>query len=201
MAGALEMAGEIAGRSPVAVQGTKINLLYARDHSVAEALDYIVRTDTSKKDCKGKQSVSAVVKRRFHLVPSSPGDVEHEHASDSRCDEISSSVHGEEESKDSGLLQTLKLIQFFFFFYFSTVAFVYKQKANEDFPKICALLTQQFDKDTVTVELCANCGIKDIMNVIKETHLQVSIDLRFFFFINCNKLGFCKTQVKTGKFK
>lgn len=44
MAGALEMAGEIAARSPVAVQGTKINLVYARDHSVAEGLDYIVRT-------------------------------------------------------------------------------------------------------------------------------------------------------------
>jgi len=44
MAGALEMAGEMAGRSPVAVQGTKINLIYARDHSVAEGLDYMVRT-------------------------------------------------------------------------------------------------------------------------------------------------------------
>ncbi|XP_053534900.1 delta(3,5)-Delta(2,4)-dienoyl-CoA isomerase, mitochondrial isoform X2 [Ictalurus punctatus] len=29
IAGALEIAGEIAGRSPVAVQGTKINLLYS----------------------------------------------------------------------------------------------------------------------------------------------------------------------------
>lgn len=43
MAGALEIAGEIAGRSPVAVQGTKINLIYARNHSVADGLDYIVR--------------------------------------------------------------------------------------------------------------------------------------------------------------
>ncbi|XP_029923695.1 delta(3,5)-Delta(2,4)-dienoyl-CoA isomerase, mitochondrial isoform X1 [Myripristis murdjan] len=41
MAGALEMAGEIAGRSPVAVQGTKVNLIYSRDHSVAEGLDYM----------------------------------------------------------------------------------------------------------------------------------------------------------------
>lgn len=49
MAGALEMAGEIAARSPVAVQGTKINLVYARDHSVAEGLDYIVRTSTFTK--------------------------------------------------------------------------------------------------------------------------------------------------------
>uniref|UniRef100_A0A4W6FXW2 Delta(3,5)-Delta(2,4)-dienoyl-CoA isomerase, mitochondrial n=1 Tax=Lates calcarifer TaxID=8187 RepID=A0A4W6FXW2_LATCA len=45
--GALEMAGEIAGRSPVAVQGTKINLIYARDHSVAEGLDYMATWNMS----------------------------------------------------------------------------------------------------------------------------------------------------------
>lgn len=43
MAGALEVAGEIAARSPVAVQGTKLNLIYSRDHSVAEGLHYMVR--------------------------------------------------------------------------------------------------------------------------------------------------------------
>ena len=43
MAAAMEMAGEIACRSPVATQGTKINLIYSRDHSVAEGLDYMVR--------------------------------------------------------------------------------------------------------------------------------------------------------------
>ncbi|XP_071351837.1 delta(3,5)-Delta(2,4)-dienoyl-CoA isomerase, mitochondrial isoform X2 [Trachinotus anak] len=47
MAGALEVAGEIAGRSPVAVQGTKINLIYARDHSVAEGLDYMATWNMS----------------------------------------------------------------------------------------------------------------------------------------------------------
>ncbi|XP_076001854.1 delta(3,5)-Delta(2,4)-dienoyl-CoA isomerase, mitochondrial [Genypterus blacodes] len=47
MAGALELAGEIAGRSPVAVQGTKINLIYSRDHSVAEGLDYMATWNTS----------------------------------------------------------------------------------------------------------------------------------------------------------
>ncbi|CAK6981525.1 delta(3%2C5)-Delta(2,4)-dienoyl-CoA isomerase, mitochondrial isoform X1 [Scomber scombrus] len=47
MAGALEMAGEIAGRSPVAVQGTKINLIYSRDHSVAEGLDYMATWNMS----------------------------------------------------------------------------------------------------------------------------------------------------------
>lgn len=44
MAGALEMAAEIAARSPVAVQGTKLNLIYSRDHSVDEGLHYMVRT-------------------------------------------------------------------------------------------------------------------------------------------------------------
>ncbi|XP_070685494.1 delta(3,5)-Delta(2,4)-dienoyl-CoA isomerase, mitochondrial [Pempheris klunzingeri] len=47
MAGALEMAGEMAGRSPVAVQGTKINLIYSRDHSVAEGLDYMTMWNMS----------------------------------------------------------------------------------------------------------------------------------------------------------
>lgn len=47
MAGALEMAGEIAGRSPVAVQGTKINLVYSRDHSVTEGLDYMATWNMS----------------------------------------------------------------------------------------------------------------------------------------------------------
>lgn len=42
MAGALELAGEMAARSPVAVQGTKMNLIYSRDHSVAEGLQYMV---------------------------------------------------------------------------------------------------------------------------------------------------------------
>uniref|UniRef100_A0A3Q4BU10 Delta(3,5)-Delta(2,4)-dienoyl-CoA isomerase, mitochondrial n=1 Tax=Mola mola TaxID=94237 RepID=A0A3Q4BU10_MOLML len=47
MAGALEMAEEIAGRSPVAIQGTKINLIYSRDHSVAEGLDYMASWNMS----------------------------------------------------------------------------------------------------------------------------------------------------------
>lgn len=45
MAGALEMAGDIASKSPVAVQGTKVNLIYSRDHSVPEALNYIVSSE------------------------------------------------------------------------------------------------------------------------------------------------------------
>lgn len=47
MAGAMEIASEIAGRSPVAVQGTKVNLIYSRDHSVAEGLDYMATWNMS----------------------------------------------------------------------------------------------------------------------------------------------------------
>ncbi|XP_066959336.1 delta(3,5)-Delta(2,4)-dienoyl-CoA isomerase, mitochondrial [Macrobrachium rosenbergii] len=39
--GALDMAETIAGKSPVAVQNTKTSLVYARDHSVQEGLDYM----------------------------------------------------------------------------------------------------------------------------------------------------------------
>ena len=38
----LELAKEIASKSPVAVQGSKINLIYSRDHSVDESLKFIV---------------------------------------------------------------------------------------------------------------------------------------------------------------
>ncbi|XP_051934022.1 delta(3,5)-Delta(2,4)-dienoyl-CoA isomerase, mitochondrial isoform X2 [Hippocampus zosterae] len=47
MASALDMAGEMAARSPVAVQGTKVNLIYSRDHSVAEGLDYMATWNMS----------------------------------------------------------------------------------------------------------------------------------------------------------
>ena len=48
MAAAIEMASEIAEKSPVAVQGTKVNLNYARDHSVQDALEFVVRYFTHK---------------------------------------------------------------------------------------------------------------------------------------------------------
>ena len=38
---ALELAGEISNKSPLAIAGIKRNLAYARDHSVADGLDYI----------------------------------------------------------------------------------------------------------------------------------------------------------------
>ncbi|XP_053329951.1 delta(3,5)-Delta(2,4)-dienoyl-CoA isomerase, mitochondrial [Spea bombifrons] len=39
--GAFDLAAEIASKSPIAVQGTKVNLLYSRDHSVEESLNYM----------------------------------------------------------------------------------------------------------------------------------------------------------------
>ncbi|KAK7070157.1 putative enoyl CoA hydratase [Halocaridina rubra] len=41
LTGALEMASTIASKSPVAVQNTKTSLVYARDHTVQEGLDYM----------------------------------------------------------------------------------------------------------------------------------------------------------------
>ena len=37
----MEIARTIAGKSPLAIQGTKESILYARDHTVAESLDFI----------------------------------------------------------------------------------------------------------------------------------------------------------------
>ncbi|XP_010564739.1 PREDICTED: delta(3,5)-Delta(2,4)-dienoyl-CoA isomerase, mitochondrial [Haliaeetus leucocephalus] len=45
--GALEMAATIAARSPVAVQGTKVNLVYSRDHPVSEGLRYVATWNMS----------------------------------------------------------------------------------------------------------------------------------------------------------
>jgi len=43
MEAALSLASQIASISPVAVQGTKINLNYSRDHTVDESLEYMAR--------------------------------------------------------------------------------------------------------------------------------------------------------------
>uniref|UniRef100_A0A0K8RZS5 Delta(3,5)-Delta(2,4)-dienoyl-CoA isomerase, mitochondrial n=1 Tax=Crotalus horridus TaxID=35024 RepID=A0A0K8RZS5_CROHD len=45
--GAFDLATEIACRSPVAVQGTKINLVYSRDHSVPDGLKYMATWNMS----------------------------------------------------------------------------------------------------------------------------------------------------------
>ena len=43
MTAAMAMASLIASKSPVAVTSTKHNLVYSRDHSVDEGLNYMVR--------------------------------------------------------------------------------------------------------------------------------------------------------------
>uniref|UniRef100_A0A8C8RVU7 Delta(3,5)-Delta(2,4)-dienoyl-CoA isomerase, mitochondrial n=1 Tax=Pelusios castaneus TaxID=367368 RepID=A0A8C8RVU7_9SAUR len=45
--GSFELAADIASKSPVAVQGTKINILYSRDHSVSEGLQYMATWNMS----------------------------------------------------------------------------------------------------------------------------------------------------------
>lgn len=45
--GAFEVASEIASKSPLAVQGSKINLVYSRDHSVPEGLNYMATWNMS----------------------------------------------------------------------------------------------------------------------------------------------------------
>ncbi|NP_001005704.1 delta(3,5)-Delta(2,4)-dienoyl-CoA isomerase, mitochondrial [Xenopus tropicalis] len=47
LSAAFELASEIASKSPVAVQGTKVNLVYSRDHSVQESLDYMASWNMS----------------------------------------------------------------------------------------------------------------------------------------------------------
>jgi len=41
--GAIELASSIAQKSPIAVQGTKVNLVHSRDHKVQENLDHVAR--------------------------------------------------------------------------------------------------------------------------------------------------------------
>ena len=45
--GAMDTAILIASKSPVAVQGTKVSLVYSRDHSVAEGLAHVVSVNPS----------------------------------------------------------------------------------------------------------------------------------------------------------
>lgn len=42
LAASLAVAKLIASKSPVAVQGSKVNLVYSRSHSVEESLEYMV---------------------------------------------------------------------------------------------------------------------------------------------------------------
>ncbi|CAJ0929854.1 unnamed protein product [Ranitomeya imitator] len=47
LSAAFDLATDIASKSPVAVQGTKVNLLYARDHSVEDSLNYMATWNMS----------------------------------------------------------------------------------------------------------------------------------------------------------
>lgn len=44
---ALALAVQIASKSPLAIAGTKANLLYARDHTVRDGLDYVAQWNAS----------------------------------------------------------------------------------------------------------------------------------------------------------
>ena len=47
LSGALETATLIAEKSPIAVQGSKVNMVYSRDHSVPESLEYMASFQSS----------------------------------------------------------------------------------------------------------------------------------------------------------
>ncbi|KAG7261710.1 hypothetical protein CRUP_036487 [Coryphaenoides rupestris] len=71
MAAAMSLAEEIACRSPVAVQGTKVNLIYSRDHSVAEGLDYMATWNMSmlQTDDVIKSAQASMEKKSLKTVP------------------------------------------------------------------------------------------------------------------------------------
>ncbi|XP_043751104.1 delta(3,5)-Delta(2,4)-dienoyl-CoA isomerase, mitochondrial isoform X1 [Cervus elaphus] len=62
---AFTLAAEISSKSPVAVQGTKINLIYSRDHSVKESLDYMKSWNMSMLQTKDiMKSVQAAIEKK-----------------------------------------------------------------------------------------------------------------------------------------
>ncbi|XP_043536905.1 delta(3,5)-Delta(2,4)-dienoyl-CoA isomerase, mitochondrial [Chiloscyllium plagiosum] len=69
--GAFEMASEIASKSPLAVQGTKLNLIYSRDHPVKDGLNYIATWNMSmlQTDDLIKSAQAAMEKKSPKDVP------------------------------------------------------------------------------------------------------------------------------------
>ncbi|XP_005086259.1 delta(3,5)-Delta(2,4)-dienoyl-CoA isomerase, mitochondrial [Mesocricetus auratus] len=62
---AFALAAEISSKSPVAVQGSKINLVYSRDHSVDESLDYMATWNMSMLQTQDIiKSVQAAMEKR-----------------------------------------------------------------------------------------------------------------------------------------
>ncbi|XP_074990622.1 delta(3,5)-Delta(2,4)-dienoyl-CoA isomerase, mitochondrial [Calonectris borealis] len=63
--GALDVASAIAARSPVAVQGTKVNLVYSRDHPVPDGLRYVATWNMSMLQTEDiLKSVQAAVEKK-----------------------------------------------------------------------------------------------------------------------------------------
>ncbi|XP_051063534.1 delta(3,5)-Delta(2,4)-dienoyl-CoA isomerase, mitochondrial [Phodopus roborovskii] len=62
---AFALAAEISSKSPVAVQGSKINLVYSRDHTVDESLDYMASWNMSMLQTQDIiKSVQAVMEKK-----------------------------------------------------------------------------------------------------------------------------------------
>lgn len=62
---AFALAAEISSKSPLAVQGTKVNLLYSRDHSVADGLNYMTSWNMSMLQTEDiPKSVQAVMEKK-----------------------------------------------------------------------------------------------------------------------------------------
>lgn len=66
---AFALAADISSKSPVAVQGSKINLIYSRDHSVDEGLDYMVRPTPVQGDLLLACGGGVVVERMCACAP------------------------------------------------------------------------------------------------------------------------------------
>ncbi|XP_043913025.1 delta(3,5)-Delta(2,4)-dienoyl-CoA isomerase, mitochondrial isoform X1 [Protopterus annectens] len=69
--GAFETASEIASKSPVALQGTKVNLIYSRDHPVNESLDYMAAWNMSMLQTEDvmKSAQAALEKKNIKDIP------------------------------------------------------------------------------------------------------------------------------------
>jgi len=67
---ALDLASNIADKSPVAMIGSKINLNYSRDHSVHESLDFVVKWNSWALQTKDlNDSVVAMIQKKKATYP------------------------------------------------------------------------------------------------------------------------------------
>jgi enoyl-CoA hydratase len=64
-AGVAEIAATIAGKSPLAVRGSKEMILYSRDHSVADGLNYVATWNAALLMSEDlKEAVDAALEKR-----------------------------------------------------------------------------------------------------------------------------------------